>query len=175
MAGRGCWRVRQGRPRCLQLQPPGMCPWAKRCGQSGNEPDLCPNAMEKTQCHEVCKDGRPLACHCPQEERGSSAPCRLGTHCRIHAVPGGFSSRHLNNSALVRWVLISAAGPSGRKYQMLQEIILRVTQRCWLQRPRLPLLLLIALFCLFAQAQRLREAVLLGMDRGPWHEPLHQT
>lgn len=58
---------------------------------------------------------------------------------------------------------------------MLQEIILRVTQRCWLQRPRLPLLLLIALFCLFAQAQRLREAVLLGMDRGSWHEPLHQT
>lgn len=33
--------------------------------------------MEKIQCHEVCKDGGPVACPCPQEEHGSSAPCRL--------------------------------------------------------------------------------------------------
>lgn len=56
------------------------------------------------------------------------------SHCGIHIVLRGFFSKHLNNSALVPLVLISAAGPSGRKYQMLQEIILRVTQRCWLQR-----------------------------------------
>lgn len=56
------------------------------------------------------------------------------SHCSIHIVLGGFFSKHLNNSALVPLVLISAAGPSGRKYHMLQEIILRVTQRCWLQR-----------------------------------------
>lgn len=65
--------------------------------------------------------------------KGRYSP-RDHSHCSIHTVLGGFFSKHLNNSALVPLVLISAAGPSGRKYQMLQEIILRVTQRCWLQR-----------------------------------------
>lgn len=54
--------------------------------------------------------------------------------CSIHIVLGGLFSKHLNSSALVPLVLISAAGTSGRKYHMQQEIVLWVPQRCWLQR-----------------------------------------
>lgn len=57
------------------------------------------------------------------------APFSGIAHTAAFTVLGGFFSKHINNSALVPLVLISAAGPSGRKYQMLQEIILWVTQR----------------------------------------------
>lgn len=111
----------------------------------GIRPDLHPNTMK---CHEIFNDHRLPASDCsqgkrvplsavPRTQHNASSKRRYSlrdcSHCSIHIVLGGFFSKHLNNPALVPLVLISAAGPSGRKYQMLQEIILRVTQRCWLQ------------------------------------------
>lgn len=112
----------------------------------GIRPDLHPNTMK---CHEIFNDHRLPGSDCsqgkrvplsavPRTQHNASSKRRYSlrdcSHCSIHIVLGGFFSKHLNNPALVPLVLISAAGPSGRKYQMLQEIILRVTQRCWLQR-----------------------------------------